>query len=324
MPFRNRLSLAALAGSALLGAVAVIAAPPALQAPSMPGTPAGAQAPALDPSKTTRLTPHVWVIRSFPNIAIIVGDKAVLVVDTGLGTGPGRLVAEEARQLGGSKPIYVTTTHFHPEHAAGFGGFPRGTILLRPRVQEQELALDKGRMLARFREHNGEALADADYGHPQLFETERRLDLGGVHARIFWAGPAHTYGDTLVWVPEDSALVSGDVVQNHVTPTFLGGGIGPAEWLATLTPIAALKPALVIPDHSPPGPGVAMIAAEQDFLRTLIDLTDAARAKRLSEDAAVTDVVAQLRQRFPGWTMNPLTADGIRRAWRHRPEGAPS
>lgn len=291
------------------------AALPSLQAPTIPAVPASGAVAPMDASKTQRISDHIWMIPGYPNIPIIVGTDAVLVVDTGLGTGAGRVIAHEAEKLAPGKRLYVTTTHFHPEHAAGMGGFPRNAILLRPRIQQQELEADKGRMTARFRTHNEEALANVDYGSPQLFDREKTLDLGGIHARIFWAGPAHTYGDTLIFVPEDSVLVSGDVVQNHTTPTFLGGGIGPADWLRTLQPIATLKPRLVVPDHSRPGPGVAMIADEQKILQALIDYTDSARKEGLTEDQAVPAVMARMHKTFPDWTLNPLTADGVRRAW---------
>lgn len=314
MASRNPIYLATFLTGLFLSA-AITTAAPRLRSPTIPAVPAGPEIAPLDATSTQHLSAHIWMIPGYPNIPIIVGEKAVLVVDTGLGTAAGRVIAQEAKRLGGDKPLYVTTTHFHPEHAAGMAGFPPGTILLRPSVQQQELDIDRGRMLARFREHNDKALTDADYGRPQLFDTEKTLDLGGVTARIFWAGPAHTHGDTLVYVAQDRALISGDTVQNHATPTFLGGGIGPAEWLNTLTPIARLKPKLVIPDHSPPGPGVAMIAAEQDFLRTLIAMTDQARKEGMSQDAAVQKVMSQLHDHYPNWTLNPLTADGIRRAY---------
>ena len=289
---------------------------PVLQAPTIPAVPAGATVPLLDASKTVQLSPHIWMIPGYPNIPIIIGKKAVLVVDTGLGNAAAHVISEEVERLAPGKPVYLTTTHFHPEHAAGFGGFPAGTKLLRPSIQQDELNADKGRMLERFRIHNAEALSNADYGKPELFNGEKTLDLGDVHARIFWAGPAHTYGDTLVYIPEDQALVTGDVVQNLATPTFLGGSIGPEEWLHTLQALAPLKPKLVIPDHSPPGPGEKLIKDEEAFMTALIAETREAKKSGLSEDEAVEKVTTILHAQFPDWTMNPLTGDGIRRAWK--------
>ena len=70
-----------------------------------------------------QVSPHVWVIMAFPNVAIVVGNKATLVVDTGLGAHKGSIVAQEAQKLSKGPRLYLTTTHFHPEHAGGDQGF---------------------------------------------------------------------------------------------------------------------------------------------------------------------------------------------------------
>ena len=94
----------------------------------------------LSADTLTQLSPHVWMIKGSPNIGIVVGKTATLVVDDGLGTKNGAMIAETAQRLSpkGAK-LYLTTTHYHAEHATGDGGFPAGTILIRPRVQQAEL-----------------------------------------------------------------------------------------------------------------------------------------------------------------------------------------
>ncbi len=107
--------------------------------------------PLLPENAVKQVSPHVHVIMGFPNIGFVVGERAVLVVDTGLGDRNGALVAREAAKLShkGQK-LYLTTTHFHPEHAGGQGGFPAGTTVIRSRVQQAELEADGPRMIAFF------------------------------------------------------------------------------------------------------------------------------------------------------------------------------
>ena len=89
---------------------------------------------------TTRISDHVWANMGFPNIAIVVGSHATLVVDTGLGPKNGATAARVAARLAPNNlKLFLTTTHFHPEHAAGEPGFPPGTILIRNAVQQQEM-----------------------------------------------------------------------------------------------------------------------------------------------------------------------------------------
>src|SRR5262245_28601760 len=76
----------------------------------------------LSTDNMSQVSAHVWTIKGSPNIAIVVGKKATLVVDNGLGTKNGRIVAEAALRLSpkGQK-LYLTTTHYHAEHATGDG-----------------------------------------------------------------------------------------------------------------------------------------------------------------------------------------------------------
>ncbi len=72
---------------------------------------------------TSKISDHVWAIMGFPNIAIIVGAHSTLVVDTGLGPKNGATVARVVEKLApGNRKLFLTTTHFHPEHAAGETG----------------------------------------------------------------------------------------------------------------------------------------------------------------------------------------------------------
>lgn len=86
---------------------------------------------------TVKVSDHVWAIMGWPNIGIIVGNRATLVVDTGLGPRNGATIARVVAKLApGSQKLFLTTTHFHPEHAGGEAGFPAGTILIRNAVQQ--------------------------------------------------------------------------------------------------------------------------------------------------------------------------------------------
>ena len=73
----------------------------------------------LQEGLTRQLSPHVFVIYGNPNIAIIVGARAALVVDTGLGRRNGAFIAGEVARLRKSERLFLTTTHAHPEHASG-------------------------------------------------------------------------------------------------------------------------------------------------------------------------------------------------------------
>jgi len=74
---------------------------------------------------TVQVSEHGWAIMGFPNIAVIAGSRATLVVDTGLGPRNGATAARIAAKLApANQKLFLTTTHFHPEHAAGEAGSP--------------------------------------------------------------------------------------------------------------------------------------------------------------------------------------------------------
>jgi glyoxylase-like metal-dependent hydrolase (beta-lactamase superfamily II) len=101
--------------------------------------------------ETVKVSDNVWAIMGFPNIAIVVGNRATLVVDTGLGPANGATIARVVAKLAPGNPkLILTTTHFHPEHAAGEAGFPRNTILIRNSVQQQEMELHGKEMVDMF------------------------------------------------------------------------------------------------------------------------------------------------------------------------------
>ena len=256
--------------------------------------------------ETVKVSDHVWAIMGFPNIAIIVGNRAILVVDTGLGPANGATIARVVTKLApGNQKLFLTTTHFHPEHAAGEAGFPKGTILIRNSVQQQEMELHGKEMVEMFSSRSPqqkELLANATLRTPDItFDTEAKIDLGGVTARLLWFGGAHTKGDELTFVEPDRTLVSGDVVQNKVVPNIFGDGGTPSSWLTVLDKLAALNALQVLPDHSAPGDG-SMVAAEKQFISDLRNGALELKKKGVTADDAGKQLAIEFKAKYPDWS----------------------
>jgi glyoxylase-like metal-dependent hydrolase (beta-lactamase superfamily II) len=253
---------------------------------------AAAQMPQpLVTEETVKISDHVWAIMGFPNIAIVVGDRATLVVDTGLGPRNGATAARVAAKLSKGSKLFLTTTHFHPEHAGGEPGFPPGTVLVRNNVQQREMEQHGAEILDRFRKmsaQNLELLKDVTTLRTPdiLFQDEARLDLGGgITARLLWFGEGHTKGDELTLVEPDGTLVSRDMVQNKVVPGIANDGGTPSSWIAVLDKLAQLNVRHVLPDHSLPGDG-SLITAERNFIADLQMRALALKRQRVSVDDA--------------------------------------
>jgi glyoxylase-like metal-dependent hydrolase (beta-lactamase superfamily II) len=259
----------------------------------------------LQEGMTRPLSPHVFVIYGNPNIAIVVGARATLVVDTGLGRRNGAFITDEVAKLTKTTRLFLTTTHAHPEHASGQDGFPPETIVIRSKVQQQELEETSAAMIETFRsrnETNRELLAGAHVGKSDiLFDDDLTVDLGGVTVRLLWFGPAHTNGDTLALVEPDRVLVSGDVVQNKAGILLAGSRSSLKSWIAVVDKVAALKPAIILPDHSLPGDG-SLIAQQRGFLADLQESIQALKRQGKSAEEAARQISGDFQSRYAGWT----------------------
>jgi glyoxylase-like metal-dependent hydrolase (beta-lactamase superfamily II) len=272
----------------------------------------------LSEANLKQVAPHTYAIMGFPNIGLVVGDKAILVVDTGLGNSNGRTITAIARKLATKgQRLILTTTHFHPEHAAGQGGFPAGTQVIRPRVQQDEMDKDGAGIMAAFSRAatmkpfmQDAALVKAD----TLFDTEQDLDLGGVHARLLWFGPAHTRGDEIVFVPEDSLILPGDVVENRISPNIICDTCSPRKWIAVVDQIAKLKAERVVPDHGELGDG-ALVGDERAFLANLDAQAMAMKAKGVSAADAGKRIQTQFENIYVGWQGLGNIPQSVQRAY---------
>jgi glyoxylase-like metal-dependent hydrolase (beta-lactamase superfamily II) len=254
---------------------------------------------------TTKISDHVWAIMGFPNIAIVVGNRATLVVDTGMGPKNGTTAARVAAKLGpNNQKLFLTTTHFHPEHAAGEPGFPPSTILIRNAVQQQEMEKHGQEVMDRFRNNsaqNRDLLAGVVLRPPDVtFDQEATIDLGGVTVRLLWFGEAHTKGDLLTFVEPDRTLISGDVVQNKTVPIISDSGGTPSTWLAVLDKVAGLNAAHILPDHSGPGDG-SLVAAERNVISEIRMRSLALKRQGMSADDAGKQVSTDLKTSHPDW-----------------------
>jgi glyoxylase-like metal-dependent hydrolase (beta-lactamase superfamily II) len=260
---------------------------------------------------TVKVSDHVWAIMGFPNIGIVVGGNATLVVDTGLGPRNGATVAKAAKKLAPNNKLYLTTTHFHPEHAAGEPGFPAGTILIRDKVQQDEMEKDGDEIVKLFASRNDqqkELLANVKLRPAdETFDKERKLDLGGgVTARLLWFGQAHTKGDELIFVEPDKTLISGDVVQNKVVPNIFRDGGTPASWIAVLDQVEKLGALHVLPDHSAVGDG-SLVAKERAFITDLRTRALDLKRQGASADDAGKQLTAEFKTKYSDWPINNLT-----------------
>jgi glyoxylase-like metal-dependent hydrolase (beta-lactamase superfamily II) len=284
-------------------AVAALSSPLAAQAPATP--PAAAPTPPppiVKPGELRKVSDHVQIIpddsvQLVPNVGYVVGDKAVLVIDTGMGPKNGAAVSEVAQKLaGGTRTVYLVPTHFHPEHDLGAQAFPASTKLIRSEDQQKDIAefgLQTAKVFASRGPVYADLLKDVDFRKPDMtFAKDYDLDLGGVHAKLTAMGPNHTRGDLAIWVEPDHVLFTGDIAMK-AQPAFASPYSSVRQWLASLDKLEALKPVLIVPSHGPTG-DVGFISGYRAYLTDIRDRTAAEKRAGKTEDQAVAAVSAAL------------------------------
>jgi len=273
---------------------------------------AAQRGPAADPlvreNVTVKLAPHTYVIPDgnvglVPNVGIVVGSRATLVIDPGLGGRNGETVLREVAKVSKNTEVYIASTHFHAEHTTGYVAFPPSAKYVNSTVQEAEFAESGMPMVQMFSKRSpatADILKDAARRPAAItFDREYRLDLGGVAVRFLVVGPTHTRGDTGFFVEGDNVLFAGDVVMNN---SFLAATpvSSMKAWLAAFDAFDAMKPQTIVPAHGAVGPG-SIIAINREIMQAVQARARALKAQGRSADETATTVQAELAAQHPDW-----------------------
>ncbi|MEO8256445.1 MAG: MBL fold metallo-hydrolase [Acidobacteriota bacterium] len=267
--------------------------------------------PLVKENATVKLSAHVYAIPDdsvplVPNVGIIVGGTATLVVDTGLGPRNGQAILREVAKVSRNADLYLATTHFHPEHAAGSSAFPANTKFIVAQAQQKDLDELGATTAAQFAGRSAlsaELLKDVKFRPPDVvfYDRQHEIDLGGgVRVRLLAVGPTHTRGDTVLFVEPDGILFAGDVVMNRAFLAFSQYS-NAQTWMSVLGQLDALHPATIVPSHGPIGDG-SLIGQQRGVLDALQGRVRALRMEGRSADEAATLLTAEFQARYPGWT----------------------
>ena len=264
--------------------------------------------PLVKENATVKLADHTWVIpdgnvQLVPNVGIVVGSRATLVIDPGLGRRNGETVLKEVGKVSKNKELFIASTHFHPEHTTGYLAFPPEAKYVNSTVQEAEFDQSGMQMVKTFSgrsELSAEILKDAARRPAAItFDREYTLDLGGVRVRFLVVGPTHTRGDTGFFVEGDNVLFSGDVVMNE---SFLAATAVSSmkAWLAAFDTFEALKPRTIVPAHGAVGAG-SIIATNRAIMQAVRERALALKAQGKTIDEVAKEVQAEVQAKYPSW-----------------------
>jgi glyoxylase-like metal-dependent hydrolase (beta-lactamase superfamily II) len=217
-----------------------------------------ASAGDLEQKKITfaRLSENAWAYTAEgdPNTGVIIGEQAVMVIDTQATPAMAQDVIRRIREIT-DKPIkYVVLTHYHAVRVLGASAYRPQEILASQDTYDlivERGEADKGSEIGRF----PRLFRDVESVPPGLtwptitFVGKLSLRLGSLEVQLLQLGRGHTKGDTVVWLPQQKVLFSGDLVECDTTP--YAGDAYYEDWPATLDAIAALNPEKLVPGRGP-------------------------------------------------------------------------
>jgi glyoxylase-like metal-dependent hydrolase (beta-lactamase superfamily II) len=204
---------------------------------------------------------YAYTAEGDPNTGVIVGDDAVMVIDTQATPVMAQDVIKHIRSVT-DKPIkYVVLSHYHAVRVLGASGYKpehiiasRDTYDLIVERGEADKASEIGRFPRLFR--NVESVPPGMTWPTITFSGQMSLWLGQLEVQLLQVGRGHTKGDTIAWLPEQKILFSGDLVEFDATP--YAGDAYFQDWPHTLDKLAAMKPRALVP-----GRGAALTTPEQ-------------------------------------------------------------
>ena len=283
---------ASMAGSAQAGG----AAPPSPRIPSWP-------------TELRRLAPDVYAYTqasgpgvdnaSLSNAGVVAGPDGLLAIDT-LGPPIHAKAFKAAAEAATRKPFArVINTHHHRDHTNGNCFFAPLEIVSS--AYTRQAVVDDG-----IPAHPYDTRPEWQAGISELRLAPPTTTVsagvtyryGSTVVEVIPAYPAHTFGDLMVYLPEQRILFAGDVAFYYVTPAGHNGHL--TRWIDALDRIDRMDVDVIVPGHGPVGTK-AELRQTRAYLELIVEETRKRYAMGMSPGRAAADLPLG---RFAGWT-NP-------------------
>ena len=184
------------------------------------------------------------------NIGLVIGETAVLLVDSRASHRQADQLRDELRELTELPVGWVVNTHYHWDHTWGNARFPEAALWGHELCRRQMLrAGDAAREQAiewMPPEHH-DAIREVIVTPPtETFTETARIDLGDRIVLLSYHGKGHTDSDIVVRVPDAEVIFAGDLVEEGAPPSF--GDSFPLDWASTLD-MAMQDGVTIVPGH---------------------------------------------------------------------------
>ena len=231
------------------------------------------------------------------NAGIIIGRDGIVVIDTLISAREARQFIRDIRTLSGKPILYVVDTHDHLDHVLGNCEFAKlGAVIVAQAETKAAMVKNGDAILERAKTYGltDEAMLGTTVVIPSLtFSEAMEIDLGDKKVELIHAGPSHTGGSSIVYIPDSKVLFAGDVLFTNYHPNMRDGDI--QGWVKALDKIASMDAAAIVPGHGP-------LSTKKDVedMKTYLQAFDA-KAKELAAKSSDADFIAgELKKALPG------------------------
>jgi len=240
------------------------------------------------------LAPGVFAVlaaEGLANAGFVAGEGEALVVDTMMLPSQSQELAAGPGRLSGAAPRLVLNTHFHGDHTFGNMFFPDSVILAHHGVRRrmEEMGQELIERSIRFRPEYEAEFRKVRLALPSLCYSQKlSLHLGKRRVDMFHPGPAHTDGDTVVYLPAEGVLFAGDLLFSGIFPAVLPEA-NTRGWVQALRELEALGARTVVPGHGPLST-VKELRAGREYLEHLQEEVRRCLERGLTKEEAMNSV----------------------------------
>ena len=206
---------------------------------------------------------YAYTAEGDPNSGVVIGDDAVMVLDTQATPVMAADVIRRIREVT-DKPIkYVVLSHYHAVRVLGASAYGASEVIASEDTRDlivERGAADMKSEIERFRRLFQSVETIPGLTWPTLtFRGEMTVWLGNLEVKLMQLGRGHTKGDTVAWLPQQKILFSGDLVEYGAT--VYAGDAYFSDWPATLDRVEAMPSLHIAASVSAaPRPGTIAVA----------------------------------------------------------------
>jgi len=207
------------------------------------------------------------------NLSFIVTGDGVIVVNAGASYLLSKALHDEIRAVT-EQPVKLVINENGQGHAMLGNNYwvDQGVPVLAHVDAAEEFERDGGQALTALQNYAREnAEGTVPMGPTETFEDRRVIEMGDVTVEVLHLGPAHSPGDTQVWIPQWSMMIAGDIAFHERMPPIFEGTCTSC-WIETWeTAFAPLDPTYIIPGHGHPTNLAQVTRYTRDYVAYLRD-----------------------------------------------------